>query len=232
MSDLLVPARPLPLLPVLGGGRFPVARVFCIGRNYVEHAAEMGAEIDRDAPFYFTQQAFSVQPFGTSMAYPPRTADLHHEVEYVAALAAPLRNATAEEALAAVLAHGVGLDMTRRDLQAEAKARRRPWDTGKDFEGAAIFGPLALVGEGDLAQDRAIRLSVNGEVRQAARLSEMVWSLAEMLVDLSTLYHLQPGDIVMTGTPAGVGPVLPGDRLEAEVEGLPPLSVEIGPPVL
>jgi fumarylpyruvate hydrolase len=213
----LFPPRPLPLLPIQGRPEgYPVARIFCVGRNYAAHAAEMGNEVDREEPFWFTKSPFALIPSGGTLPYPPGTRDLHHEVELVAALGEG----------GAPFAMACGLDMTRRDLQARAKDGRKPWDTSKDFEGSAVVGPLT---EGVEAGDAAIQLTVGGAVRQRARTSEMVWDLASLLKHLGGLYRLGWGDLVMTGTPAGVGPVVPGDRLLGEVEGLAPMTLTIGP---
>ena len=201
-----------------GTGIFRVARIFCVGRNYAAHAAEMGNEVDRTAPFYFTKSPVHARLSGAELPYPPGTADLHHEVEYVLALGNGGQ----------IVGSGVGLDMTRRDLQAEAKAKGRPWDTAKDFEGSAIFGPLR---PGEATPGARIRLSVNGETRQEAPLSDMVWSPAEIVAHLATLYTLGPGDLVMTGTPAGVGPVVAGDVLLGEVDGCDPVTLTITDPV-
>ncbi|NDV00721.1 fumarylacetoacetate hydrolase family protein [Pseudoroseicyclus tamaricis] len=195
------------------GERFPVRRIFCVGRNYAAHAAEMGSEVDREAPFYFTKSAHALLPEGEDLPYPPGTKDLHHEVELVVALGEG----------GAIFGHAVGLDMTRRDLQDAAKAARRPWATGKDFEGSAIIGAIT---PGPLEGDR-IALKVNGETRQEGPLELMVWDVPSLMDHLATLYTLQAGDLIMTGTPAGVGPVGPGDVLEAEVPGLAPLRVTI-----
>ncbi|TNC70892.1 fumarylacetoacetate hydrolase family protein [Rubellimicrobium roseum] len=214
----LFPPRPLPLLPILGQPEgYPVARIFCVGRNYAAHAAEMGNEVDREAPFWFTKSPFGLIPSGAALPYPPGTRDLHHEVELVVALGEGGQP------------WGVacGLDMTRRDLQARAKEGRKPWDTSKDWEGSAVVGPLR---PGAALGDAAIRLWVNGALRQDARLSDMVWDLSSLLRHLGGLYRLGPGDLLMTGTPAGVGAVEPGDRLRGEVDGLPPVELTIGPP--
>lgn len=215
----MFPPRPLPLLPVQGRPEgYSVARIFCVGRNYAAHAAEMGNQVDRDAPFWFTKSAFALIPSGGTLPYPPGTQDLHHEVELVVALG--------EDGEPWGMA--CGLDMTRRDLQAKAKAAGKPWDTAKDWEGSAVIGPIRPgLGIGDAT----IRLTVNGEIRQDARLSEMVWDLPGLLQHLRGLYRLGPGDLLMTGTPAGVGAVGPGDRLVGEVEGLPLVELAIGPPV-
>ena len=205
----------------LDGVPFPVRRIFCIGRNYADHAAEMGNEVDREKPFFFTKSAHALTGAG-DVPYPPGTTDLHHEVELVVAIGAELSDATPDRAAAAIIGRTVGLDMTRRDLQAEAKDKRRPWDAAKDFDFSAVIAPLssALAGPG-------IRLSVNGATRQDGRLDQMIFSEAEIVTLLSTLYRLMPGDLIMTGTPAGVSAVLRGDQLEAEIDGLPPLLARI-----
>ncbi|MCX7890321.1 MAG: fumarylacetoacetate hydrolase family protein [Rhodobacteraceae bacterium] len=222
------PPRPQPAIAVAGGGpAYPVARIFCVGRNYAAHAREMGGAIDPEAPFFFTKSPAHLAPSGATIPYPPGTADFQHEVELVVALGAPLFRATPAAAAAAVWACAAGLDMTRRDLQAAARERRLPWDTGKDVEGSAVVGAL---GRGFVPEGQAITLTVNGARRQEGRLSDMARGVAELLAHLSGLYHLGPGDIVFTGTPAGVGPVLPGDVLEGRIDGLAPVRLTIGPP--
>ncbi|MEL7178899.1 MAG: fumarylacetoacetate hydrolase family protein [Pseudomonadota bacterium] len=217
MTDTVFPARPTPVIPVEGGAGFPVGRIFCVGRNYADHAAEMGHEVDREAPFYFTKSAHAVLQSGENMPYPPRTADLHHEMELVVAIGGKGQDISEADAMDMVFGYGCGLDMTRRDLQAAAKAKRRPWDTGKDFDNAAIIGALTpKSGKADTGH-LPIRLDVNGETRQQAKLSDMVWSIPEIIADLSTLYTLYPGDLIMTGTPAGVGPVIKGDVLRGTI---------------
>ena len=227
MSDLLFPPRPNPVVPVIDAAGFPVGRIFCVGRNYADHAKEMGHEVDREAPFYFTKSAYSILHSGEDMPYPPRTADLHHEMELVVALHRGGKNISEADAMSHVHGYGCGLDMTRRDLQAAAKEKRRPWDTGKDFDNAAILGPLT--GQtGDVDIDHlAIKLEVNGELRQQATLGDMVWSIPELIADLSTLYTLQPGDLIMTGTPAGVGPVVAGDVLRGTIGDFAPVETRI-----
>ncbi|EKE45559.1 fumarylacetoacetate hydrolase family protein [Oceaniovalibus guishaninsula JLT2003] len=217
-----------PTLPVEGLGDLPVGRIFCVGRNYAAHAAEMGNEVDRDAPFYFTKSPSSVLRTGRTLPYPPGTQDLHHEVELVVAIGAPVFKGLGGKD--AVLAYGVGLDMTRRDLQAAAKEGRKPWDLGKDFEGSAVLAPMVPASEVVGIGGQMITLSVNGQERQSALLSDMVWSVSDIVDHLSQFYRLRPGDLIMTGTPAGVGAVIPGDRLEGRIEGLPPVTVEIGAP--
>ncbi|MDO5630543.1 MAG: fumarylacetoacetate hydrolase family protein [Paracoccus sp. (in: a-proteobacteria)] len=211
---------PCPTLP-LEGASFPVRRIFCIGRNYADHAAEMGTTADCEKPFFFTKSAHALARPG-AIPYPPGTADLHHEVELVLAIGVPLSNATEQQAAAAIIARAVGLDLTRRDLQAEAKDKRRPWDAAKDFDASAVMAPLSSATPGP-----GIRLSVNGTERQNGKLTDMIFPEAALIAYLSTLYHLQPGDLVMTGTPAGVGPLQRGDTIRAEVDGLPALTAHI-----
>lgn len=230
MSHYLFAPPPILSLPVTGeDALYPVSRIFCVGRNYAAHAAEMGNRVDREAPFYFTKSPASLARSGAVVAYAPGTADLHHEVELVAAIGAPAFRIPAAAAPAVVWGYGCGLDMTRRDLQGQAKDKRRPWDTGKDFEGSAVIGALSPARVWGAPDDRLIRLTVNGATRQEAPLSDMVWSVPEIVAHLSTLYHLAPGDLIMTGTPAGVGPVVAGDRLEGTVAGLAPVTLAIGP---
>lgn len=227
MAATLFPPRPVPLLALGDAVQFPLQRIFCVGRNYAEHAAEMGAVIDRDAPFYFLKSPWSFLASGQDMPYPPRTADLHHEMELTVAIGASAKNILPEKALTLVAGYGCGLDMTRRDLQAEAKARRRPWDTGKDFENAAILAPLTPAAAAGKLTDLPITLSVNGQTRQSAHLRDMVWSVAEIIADLSTLFTLMPGDLIMMGTPAGVGPVVPGDVLSGQIGSFAPVQTRI-----
>lgn len=205
----------------LDGADFPVRRIFCIGRNYADHAAEMGNEADREKPFFFTKSAHALTVPG-DIPYPPGTTDLHHEVELVLAIGAGLSDASPDQAATAIIGRAVGLDMTRRDLQAEAKDKRRPWDAAKDFDHSAVIAALSSAPAGP-----GIRLSVNGAVRQDGALDQMIFSEAEIVAFLSTLYRLMPGDLIMTGTPAGVGALVQGDRIRAEIDGLPPLSATI-----
>ena len=232
MTALAFPAPDWPTLPVLGrSARFPVRRVFCVGRNYAAHAAEMGNAVDREAPFYFTKSALAVVAgeAGLTLPYPPGTADYHHEVELVVALGAPAFRVAEAQAMAAVFAYGCGLDMTRRDLQAAAKAKGRPWSLAKDGEGSAVIGPLTPAANWAVA-DQAITLTVNGTPRQHGRLDEMVWTVPALIADLSRFYHLEAGDLILTGTPAGVGAVASGDRLEGRIDGLAPVHLAIGAP--
>ncbi|MBE0453648.1 fumarylacetoacetate hydrolase family protein [Roseovarius autotrophicus] len=218
-----------PLVPVEGGKHgFPVRRIFCVGRNYAAHAAEMGNEVDREAPFYFTKSTDSLCLSGATIPYPLETRDCHYEMEFVVALGGPAFRAAPTEAMGAVWGYGCGIDLTRRDLQGQAKDKRRPWDLGKDFENAAIIGALTSKDRFGEIGDQAIRLSVDGRVAQDARLSDMVWAVPEIIAHLSRFYHLGAGDVIYTGTPAGVGPVVAGNVLRGEIDGLVPLDIIIG----
>lgn len=231
MSDLLFAVPSAPTVPVAGDDRrFPVNRIFCVGRNYVEHAKEMGLEVDREAPFYFTKSPSSALVLaGGTIAYPPGTADYHHEVELVVAIGAPAFRVPREAAGDAVFGYACGLDMTRRDLQLAERARQRPWDTGKDVEQSAVIAAITPAAAFGPVADQRILLSVNGTLRQEGLLSDLVHTVPELIAHLSGLYHLVPGDLLYTGTPAGVGPVVPGDVLEGTIDGLEPLRVTIGP---
>jgi fumarylpyruvate hydrolase len=227
----LVHLEPAPRLDVLDEGdeslgTFPVGRVFCVGRNYAEHAREMGGDPDREPPFFFMKPASAVVADGR-VRYPPGTTDLHHEVELVVAVDRSLRNQSAGDCREAVIGCGVGLDLTRRDLQATAKAAGRPWEAGKVFDGAAPCGPLRA-GRAVLdAADTRIELEVDGERRQTGTLGQMIHPVDQVLSRLSELFGLRPGDLVFTGTPAGVGPVTPGARLCGRIGTLPALEVVI-----
>ncbi len=228
MTDILFPP-PAPVLVPLrdGAGLYPVARIFCVGRNYADHAKEMGQEVDREAPFYFTKSPAHLILSGETVPYPPGTQDFHHEMEFVVALGAGGFRVAEDEAMGLVFGYAAGLDMTRRDLQGQAKDKRRPWDAGKDFENAAVVGPLTPAAAFGRPGPQALRLDLNGRPVQRALLSDMVWSVAGIIAHLSTLYHLGPGDLIFTGTPAGVGPVSPGDRLHGEIDGLAPVDLAI-----
>jgi len=227
----LFPAPEWPTLPVTGEtATYPVRRIFCVGRNYAAHAAEMGNEVDREAPFYFTKSALTATPSGATVPYPPGTTDFHHEMELVVAIGAPAFRTPRDRAMAAVFGYGCGVDLTRRDLQAAAKDKRRPWDTSKDFEQAAILGPLTRAAAAGELGPKRIFMAVNGQIRQDAHLSDMIHGVAEVIADLSTYYHLGPGDLIMTGTPAGVGPLVPGDRVEGGIDGLAPVALSVGAP--
>lgn len=227
----LFPPAPVRAVPVTGlDGLYPVNRVFCVGRNYEEHAREMGGTVDRDAPWYFTKSPAAVCPSGATVPYPPGTSNYHHEIELVVALGAPVFRASLEQAAAAIHSYGVGLDMTRRDRQQDGKDHRRPWDLGKDVEDSAVLTALVPAAKLPSLAGRRIWLSVNGQIRQDATLDDLAWSPAEIIAHLSHYYHLAPGDVILTGTPAGVGPVVAGDVIEGGIDGLPPLRLTLGAP--
>ena len=216
-------------LPVAdGSSSYPVRRIFCVGRNYAAHAAEMGAEVERQAPFYFTKSPAALAASGQTLPYPPGTQDYHHEVELVVAIGAEAFRIGAPEAEAAIYGYACGLDMTRRDLQLAARERQLPWDMAKDVENSAIIAALTPAEAFGPPADQRIQLWLNGELRQDARLSDLVWGIAELISNLSAFYHLGPGDLIMTGTPAGVGPVQPGDDIIGAIEGLAPVRLTIG----
>lgn len=223
----LFPAEPPKAIPIVGeDSTYPLRRVFCVGRNYAAHAAEMGGEVDREAPWYFTKSPFGVTESGAAVPYAPGTQNLHYEMELVVALCGEIFEGDVAAAAGVAFGYGCGLDMTRRDLQQVGKDNRRPWDLGKDIENGAILGALTPAG-GFAVADQAIQLRQNGDLKQDATLADMVWSVAEVISHLSHYYHLGPGDVIMTGTPAGVGPVQPGDELDGTIAGLAPVSLSI-----
>ena len=227
MTSYTFPPPAQPELPVTGSeDRFPVRRIFCVGRNYADHVAEMGGSADRDPPIYFTKSAHALLQSDEEMPYPPGTEDLHHEIELVVAIGAEATSVPREAAMQAVWGYAVGLDMTRRDLQGLAKSGGHPWDTAKDFEASAIVAALTPA-DGLMLEEAKIHLAVNGETRQDSPLANMIWSVPEIVANLSTLYTLRPGDLIMTGTPAGVGAVRKGDRLEGSVDRLAPVRTTI-----
>lgn len=226
--DYVIPAPEQPSLAVAGStARFPVRRIYCVGRNYADHAREMGADPVREPPFFFMKPADAVLPDGAEVPYPPGTENLHHEVELVAALGAGGRDIDVGKALDLVWGYAVGNDLTRRDLQGQAKAAGKPWEVGKGFDHSAPVSPLRRVAEVGHPPSGAITLSVNGERRQAGDLGDMTWSVAEVIAHLSRLFHLHAGDLIFTGTPAGVGPVRPGDVMLAEIAGIGTLTNRI-----
>lgn len=207
---------------------YPVHRIFCVGRNYAEHAKEMGVEVDREAPFYFLKDAQAIVQSGSSVPYPSGTSNYHYEMELVMAIGKPVFRASAEEAKSAIYGYAAGLDMTRRDLQLDARAKQRPWDLGKNFEKSAVIASIAKAANvGEIGPQR-IRLSVGGTVKQDAHLADLVWSPVEIVAHLSKFYHLAPGDLIYTGTPAGVGAVVTGDQIHGEIDGLAPVTLTIG----
>ena len=225
----VIPLWTQPALPVAGeSGQFPVRRIYCVGRNYAAHAREMGHDPDREPPFFFCKPADALLPNGATMPYPQATKDLHHEIELVVALAKGGRDVPAEKALDLVYGYGVGLDMTRRDLQGEAKKMGRPWDRGKGFDQSApctALHPAARIGH---PSKGAIWLKVNGQVRQKGDLNELIWNVPETISYLSGLVELAPGDLIYTGTPEGVKAVVKGDVLEGHVDGVDDLKITIG----
>jgi fumarylpyruvate hydrolase len=227
MNYVIAPP-PQASVPVVGGGRFPVRRIFCVGRNYAEHVREMGGNPEREAPFFFTKPADAVLTGGADMPYPPQTANLHHEMELVVAIGVGGTDIPVEQALAHVWGYAAGIDMTRRDLQNDAKAARRPWDMSKGFDHSAPLGLLAPASRLPDPTNGAIELKVNGTIRQSSDLSQMIWSVAETVAFLSSFVTIAPGDLIFTGTPEGVGAVQRGDLLEGSVAGVGTVSVRIG----
>lgn len=227
------PPHPQPSLPVIGSElRFPVRRIFCVGRNYAEHAREMGALAQAEGlepPFFFSKpgDALVGGDGELTVVYPPLTGNLHHEVEMVVALGAGAADVDVSAALGLVFGYGVGLDLTRRDLQAKAKEKGHPWDMGKGFDQSAVCGPLAPVAVVGHPASGAIWLKVNGEFRQRGDLAQMGWQVAEIVANLSRFVRLEAGDLIYSGTPAGVGPLRRGDCLEGGVDGLPGLRARI-----
>ena len=218
-ESFVIPAPAVATVPVAGGGRFPGRRIYCVGRNYAEHAREMGADPDRELPFFFCKPADAVVTGGADMPYPTMTSNLHHEMELVAAIGRGGADIPQAEALAHVWGYAAGLDMTRRDLQNQAKKEGKPWDMGKGFDHSAPIGDLVPAAKVDPTKGR-IELRVNGAVRQTSDLSKLIWSVAETVAYLSKLVRLEPGDLIFTGTPEGVAAVVRGDLLEGIVEGV------------
>ena len=209
--------------------RFPVRRIFCVGRNYAAHAREMGKDPDREPPFFFTKPADAVVDSPCTVPYPPLTQDLHHEVELVIALGKGGANIAADDVMDHVWGAGVGIDLTRRDLQAEAKKMGRPWDCAKAFDHSAPMSALVPLADVASLEQGRIWLAVNGEVRQDADISDLIWPVREHVAYLSQAVTLAPGDLIMTGTPAGVGAVVPGDVMTGGIDGIASLEVTVGP---
>ncbi len=228
----VIPESPRPAVAVAGGDDlFPVRRIYCVGRNYAEHAREMGHDPDREPPFFFQKSpdnlVAATVPEGGDFPYPGQSDNVHFEIELVAALSGGGTDISEDKALDQVWGYAAGLDMTRRDLQGQAKKMGRPWDVGKAFEHSAPIGLIHPVAEtGHLSEGR-IWLNVNGETRQDGNLNQLIWSLPEVIAHLSGLFELRPGDLIFTGTPAGVGPVQKGDVMEGGVEGLSEIRVTV-----
>ena len=222
---------PVYSLPVRGRSeRLPIHRLFFVGRNYHAHAVEMGRPVDKsvEVPFYFTKAPSTLVESGATVAYPPGTHNYHHEMELVLAIGGSGFRVSEADAHRLIYGYACGLDMTRRDLQLVARDKGRPWDLGKDVEQSSVVSeivpvPEVVLGQGDL------ELSVNGTVRQKSDLSKLIWNIPELIADLSKFYHLQPGDLIFTGTPEGVGPVLAGDRIDGHIEGVGSISLNVGP---
>jgi fumarylpyruvate hydrolase len=224
----IIDAPAIPSLPVIGSDqRFPIRRVFCIGRNYADHAKEMGATVDKGTPMFFCKPADAVVSDGADVPYPTATEDLHHEVEMVVALAHGGSNIAAEHAAELIFGYGVGLDLTRRDLQAQAKAKGHPWDIAKGFDHSAPVSALRLASAGAPSAESILRLSVNGQQRQHTTLGEMIHDVNAIITNLSTLFELKAGDLIFTGTPAGVAALQRGDRFHAELVGIAELEGRI-----
>ncbi|MFJ3046027.1 fumarylacetoacetate hydrolase family protein [Herbaspirillum chlorophenolicum] len=226
-----VPVAPVTSLDIAGSGdAFPVNRIFCVGRNYAAHAREMGKDPERDPPFFFMKPACAAVRAGegeTRIPYPPMTSNFHHEIELVVAIGRGGKNISVDEALSYVYGYAVGLDMTRRDLQLDAREKGRPWEFGKSFRDSAPIGPIHSVASVGHITGGEIALAVNGQPRQRSNVSELIWSVAESIAYLSQYEALEPGDIIMTGTPEGVNAVSSGDLMEGFVEGLGAIRVRV-----
>lgn len=229
MSDAwLFPPPAIPAIPVRGqSARYPANRLFFVGRNYAAHAEEMGHKAEKNDPFYFTKSPSTITLSGATVAYPPETDNFHHEMELVVAIGAPAFEVPVERALDAVYGYACGLDMTRRDLQLVGKVKGRPWDLGKDVEESSVISEIVPASEIGHPTSGAITLTVNGETRQSSDLSRLINSVAEVVSHLSRFYHLAAGDLIWTGTPEGVGPVVAGDQLEGAIEGVGTITLSI-----
>ncbi len=222
----VIPLWPIPTVPVVGeSAAFPVRRIYCVGRNYAAHAREMGADPTREDPFFFTKPADAIVVSGSTIPYPPSTANLHHEVELVVALKGGGANVPVDGALDLVFGYAVGIDMTRRDLQNAAKSAGKPWDMAKGFDRSAPITAIRPAAQGGHPAKGAVWLKVNGVSRQTGDLSDLIWSVPETIAYLSGLVELAPGDLIYTGTPEGVGPVVRGDLVEGHIDGVGDLTV-------
>jgi len=235
MSDINYLWNPAPVysLPVRGSdARYPIKRIFCVGRNYHAHAVEMGRPVDKATakPFYFTKSPSTLVESGATVPYPTGTKNYHYEMELVVAIGAPGFRVDPTDAAHLIYGYATGLDMTRRDLQLVAREQGRPWDLGKDFEKSAVCGEIVPIGEIGVLSSGAINLQVNGVTGQSGDLSELIWSIPELIADLSQFYHLEPGDLIYTGTPEGVGAVKPGDKITGHVDRIGDIVLTIGQP--
>jgi fumarylpyruvate hydrolase len=231
-APTLWPAAPAPSLPVRGQAeRAPVNRLFFVGRNYHAHAAEMGRPVDKatSAPFYFTKSPQTLVESGATVPYPAATQDFQHEMELVVVIGASGFQVSAADAPRLIYGYACGLDMTRRDLQLAAREQGRPWDLGKDVEQSSVVSTIVPM-HGRVLDSGELAMSVNGSVRQHSDLSKLIWSVPELIADLSRFYRLQPGDLIFTGTPEGVGPVQPGDRIDGHIDGVGEIVLHVGAP--
>lgn len=228
-ESVFAPIAPATLAVRASSQRYAVRRIFCVGKNYAAHVREMGGDPTREQPFFFAKSPRHIAVSGSTVPYPPGTHNYHHEIELVVAMGKAAWKIQPEAAHGCIWGYGVGLDMTRRDLQAQAKEAGHPWTFAKDFENAAVLSELVAASAIGHPEHGAIHLSVNGAERQRSDLSHMIWSVPEIVANLSQHYHLQPGDLIYTGTPSGIGPVVPGDRLAGGVEGVGEIALAIGP---
>jgi fumarylpyruvate hydrolase len=226
MSEFVIPVPPTVAVPVAGGGAFPVRRVYCIGRNYAAHAVEMGHDPDREPPFFFQKNPDDLNSSG-AFPYPHQSQDVHHEVEVAVFLKSGGTDISIDDALDHVYGYALCLDMTRRDLQGVAKKMGRPWEIGKAFHASAPVGPIHSVDEVGHLEQGHIALKVNGDLKQEGDLNQMIWKVPEMISYLSEYYELAPGDVILSGTPSGVGPVQKGDEMEISVDGLGSMTVKV-----
>ena len=232
MSQYLFTPPPTVSVPIRGKGEtFPIRRIFCVGRNYEAHAKEMGMAVDREAPFYFTKASINYVPSGAEVAYPLGTSNYHYEMEMVVAIGKTGSRIAESDALNHIYGYACGLDMTRRDLQKEAKEKSRPWDLAKNFEESAILSEIVPATEIGHPVKGKIQLTVNGTVKQASDISLLIHPVAALITHLSNYYHLQPGDLIFTGTPEGVGPVIAGDHIDGMIEGIGTISLKVSPSV-
>ena len=231
MSTYLFPPAAVASLPIRGKSeRYPVGRIFCVGRNYHAHAVEMGRPVDKstEQAFYFTKSPQTLVHSGATVSYPPETKDYHYEMELVLVVGKPGFRVPAERAHEVIYGYACGLDMTRRDLQLTAREKGRPWDLGKDIEEGSVCSEVVPM-EGVVIERGEIALEVNGQIRQKSDVNKLIWNIREIIADLSLYYHLQPGDLIYTGTPEGVGPVVSGDSLVGRVEGVGSVVLKVGP---
>lgn len=229
MNYVFKPTPPATVAVLETTDRLPVRRIFCVGRNYAAHAREMGTDPDREPPFFFTKPADAVVDSDLTIAYPPQTKNLHYEAELVVAIGKAGRNVMEPDSLSHVWGYAIGNDLTRRDLQLQAREQRRPWDMGKAFDNSAIIGPVHQSAKIGHPTEGVISLTVNGELKQNANITELIWSVSEIISILSHSIKLQPGDLIMTGTPAGVGPLVEGDTCIVSIDGLGQIKTTIGP---